>query len=168
MKQITFFLLIIICAAGIWLFLDNRSKPKRLYKVTQGKTQTQPNTPKESEEHVKPRPEFDYEKQKQPTVAEKEILEWLTADGCKVEDLGSLGYRISWIVRFHTSELPTVIAPDGYSVRVTGPDQNGNYLHVCEYDYTWNPLLRVFDSKDLNPVGLTEIKRRRIDTKELR
>ena len=167
MKQITFFLFIIICAAGIWLFLDNRPKPKRI-EIAPRNTQKQQDGQREPKDSVKLSPTFDYEKQKQPTAAEKEILEWLKADGCKVENLGSLGYRISWTVRFHTSELPTVIAPDGYSVSVTGPDQNGNYLHVREYDYTWNPLLRVFDSKDLNPVGLTKIKRHRIDTKELR
>ncbi|MDE0399056.1 MAG: hypothetical protein OXL96_14760 [Candidatus Poribacteria bacterium] len=41
MKQITFFLLIIICAAGIWLFLDNKSKPKRIYKIAPSKTKPQ-------------------------------------------------------------------------------------------------------------------------------
>ena len=167
MKQIAFLLLIIICAAGIWLFLENKSKSKRVYEIAPRRTRTQPEGPKVQGNRVKPSPAFDYEKQKQPTAAEKEILEWLKADGCKVEDLGSMGYRISWTVRFYTREIPTVIAPDGYSVSIKGPDENGNYLHVRKYNYTWNPLMRMLNDRDFNPVGLTEIKRRRIDTKEL-
>lgn len=176
MKQIAFLLFIIISVGGIWLI--SKPKQKTVYEIAPRKTQPQPPLLNKTKERVNsspttqprnnPNTTFDYEKSQQPTAAEEEILEWLKADGCKVENLGSMGYRISWTVRFYTREIPTVIAPDGYSVSIKGPDENGNYLHVRKYNYTWNPLMRMLSDTDFNPVGLTEIKRRRIDTKELR
>ena len=159
-------------------FLNNRSKPIRIWeKPTPSETQPQPALPNKTEDRVNPGPALNYEKMKQPTAAEKEILEWLKADGCEVKDLGHpMGYRIFWTMGPYPLEFRKTtdgysLTTDGYSLEHAGQDESGNYLYVRKYDYTWRPLMRLLDHGDLgdsNPVSLAEIKRRRIKSKNLR